>query len=173
MQPRTANAASADERHWVVVRVLLSIGLVVLELSPASAQAVGGADSTLASAPTPVAVAAAPTSGLPAPRLGGYLQAREIAQQHVGLTAVLNRARFSIDGALPSRFAYRMLVETEASAGAKAPATVSLREAVVKWSPAPFAVTAGEFKTPFTREYLGKTDERGLADAVDPETRFR
>ena len=164
MPPRTTHAASAAENHRTDVRVLVAIGLMVLGLAPSSARAAGGADSTLASAPTPIAAAAAPTSGLPAPRLGGYIQAREIAQQHVGLTSVLNRARFSIDGALPSRFAYRMLVETEASAGAKAPATVSLREATVKWSPAPFAVTAGEFKTPFTREYLIPVPALELAD---------
>lgn len=88
------------------------------------------------------------------PRLGGYLQAREIAQEHAGLTSVLNRARFSIDGALPSRFTYRALVEMEASAGRNAAATVSLREAIIKWSPGALAITAGQFKTPFSREYL-------------------
>ena len=109
---------------------------------------------------TPIAAAPA----LPTPRLGGYFQAREIAQEQVGLTALLNRARFSIDGALPSRFSYRALVELEASAGVRNPAIVSLREATVRWSPAPFALTAGEFKTPFTREYLIAIPALELAD---------
>jgi hypothetical protein len=100
---------------------------------------------------------------IPAPKIGGYIQAREIAQEHVGLTSVINRARFSIDGALPVRFAYRLLVETQASAG-KSPATVSLREATVRWAPDPFAITAGEFKTPFTREYLIPVPALELAD---------
>ncbi|HTM58513.1 MAG TPA: porin [Candidatus Udaeobacter sp.] len=114
--------------------------------------------------------ATAATPGITPPRLGGYVQAREMAQEHVGVTAVLNRARFSIDGSLPQRFAYRLLVETEASAGRTSPATVSLREAIVRWSPGAFALTAGEFKTPFTREYLIPVPALELADlatAVD------
>ena len=57
-----------------------------------------------------------------------------------------------------------MLAELQASAGARSPATVSLREATVKWSPAPFSLTAGEFKTPFTREYLIPVPALELAD---------
>lgn len=77
----------------------------------------------------------AEAQGVQAPRVGGYIQARETAQERAGLSASLNRARFSIDGSLPSAFAYRLLVETEASAGVRAPATVSLREAIVRWTP--------------------------------------
>jgi hypothetical protein len=88
------------------------------------------------------------------PKLGGYVQARETAQERVGLTATLNRARFSIEGALPSRFSYRFLVETEATTGRLTPANVSLREAIIRWSPGSFALAAGQFKTPFSREYL-------------------
>ena len=97
---------------------------------------------------------AATVPTLPPPRVAGYLQVRETVEGGVGLTALLNRARFSIDGALPSGFSYRLLTELEASAGRTAPATVSLREAIARWSRAPFTLTAGEFKTPFTREYL-------------------
>src|SRR5262245_25181983 len=107
---------------------------------------------------------------IPLPRLGGYIQARQTAVEGVGYSAFLNRARASVDGALPARFSYRLLVEFQASAGARAPATVSLREAVARWNPAPFAVTAGEFKTPFTREYLipvPALDVADLAVAVD------
>ena len=123
--------------------------------------------ATLAAPPALAATAAdsalAPPRIAP-PRLSGYVQIREVGQERVGLTSVLNRARFSIDGPLPSRLAYRILVETEASAGAKSPATMSLREAIVKWSRAPFTVTAGEFKTPFTREYLIPVPALELAD---------
>jgi hypothetical protein len=47
---------------------------------------------------------------------------------------------------------------------------VSLREAVARWSPSPWAITAGEFKTPFTREYLIPVPQLEMADlavAVD------
>ncbi len=125
-----------------------------------------GPDARAAASPD----TAATTARLAPPKLGGYLQVRNVAQQRAGLTTLLNRARFSIDGALPSGFTYRFLTELEASAGARSPATVSLREAILKWSRAPFAITAGEFKTPFTREYLIPVPQVELADlatAVD------
>jgi len=62
--------------------------------------------------------------------------------------------RISADGALPSKFAYRVLVEYQAPAGARVPATVSLREAIIRWSPGALALWAGQFKTPFSKEYL-------------------
>lgn len=127
----------------------------------ASRIALGAAAADSSSLPD---VPVAATMGFPAPRLGGYIQAREIGQEKVGLTALLNRARFSIDGSLPAKFTCRLLVELQASAGARSPATVSLREAVVKWNPAPFSVTAGEFKTPFTREYLIPVPALEMAD---------
>ncbi len=96
----------------------------------------------------------AQSSSLAPPKVGGYVQLREVAQRKVGLTASLNRARFSVDGPLPSQVSYRLLVETEASAGARSPATVSLREAIIRWAPGAFALTAGQYKTPFSREYL-------------------
>jgi phosphate-selective porin O/P len=108
--------------------------------------------------------AAPVTTVIAVPRLGGYFQARQVAQEQVGLTMFLNRARLSVDGTLPARFAYRALLEMQASAGARLPATVSLREAIVRWNPAPFGVTAGEFKTPFTREYLIPVPALELAD---------
>jgi len=140
---------------------LLFTGAIALGLSAVFAsfcRAASPADSMSISAPPPAAPA------ITTPRVGGYIQARQIAQEQVGLTAVLNRARVSVDGTLPSRFAYRVLLEMQASAGARVPATVSLREAIVRWSPAPFAVTAGEFKTPFTREYLIPVPALELAD---------
>jgi len=112
--------------------------------------------------PAPGYAAAQPS--LTPPRLGGYIQARAIGQEQVGFTAVINRARFSIDGALPSRFTYRLLVELQASAGPRNPAGVGLREAIVRWNPAPFAFTAGAFKAPFTREYLIPIPALELAD---------
>jgi len=104
------------------------------------------------------------------PRIGGYIQARTARVTDIGFNAFLNRARVSVDGALPQKFAYRLLAEFQASAGVRAPATVSLREAVARWSPSPWAVTVGEFKTPFSREYLIPVPQLEMADlavAVD------
>jgi len=120
----------------------------------------------------PAAAAAAATAGpgISSPRVGGYIQARTSAVQDIGFNAFLNRARVSVDGALPAKFAYRLLAEFQASAGARAPATVSLREAAARWTPSPWALTAGEFKTPFSREYLIPVPQLEMADlaaAVD------
>jgi len=88
------------------------------------------------------------------PRIGGYVQARETYIKDLGLAATLNRARLSGDGLLPNRFSYRVLVELESGATTRTPGIVSLREAIIRWSRAPWALQAGQFKAPFSREYL-------------------
>ena len=116
----------------------------------------------------PPAISTAPAFA--APKLGGYIQARETAQERVGLTATLNRARFSMDGGLSAGFTYRFLVELEAATGARTAAAVSLREAIIKWTLASWSVTAGQFKTPFSRAYLilvPQLETADLAAAVD------
>ena len=100
------------------------------------------------------APAAAQTTAPMPPRVGGYVQVRESYVEPTRLTATLNRARFSLDGSLPARFSYRFLVELEADAGPRTAGAVSLREAIARWSAAPYAIQAGQFKTPFSREYL-------------------
>ena len=122
--------------------------------------------SPRAAVPTEVPQAVAPTAppAISAPRIGGYFQVRSFAQKDVGVTTFLNRARVGLEGPLPARFSYRFLAEFQASAGARLPATVSLREAIIRWTSAPFTITAGEFKTPFTREYLIPVPALELAD---------
>ena len=90
----------------------------------------------------------------PPPRLGGYLQMREAWQEPTGLTASLNRVRLSADGSLPHAFGYRVLVEYESATGPRTAAGVALRDAYVRWTHAPWSITAGQFKTPFSREYM-------------------
>lgn len=124
------------------------VGALVALIAASPPRALAAAADSADAMPVPPVPTFAP------PRMGGYIQVRETAQKHVGLSALINRGRFSMDGSLPARFTYRFLVELEAAAGAANPATVSLREAIIKWSPAPFAITAGQYKTPFSREYL-------------------
>jgi hypothetical protein len=93
-------------------------------------------------------------SPLAGSRLGGYVQVRETYVEPTGLTATLNRARLSLEGPLPNRFGYRLLIELQAGATARTPAQVSLREAIIRWSSGPWAIQGGQFKTPFSREYL-------------------
>lgn len=112
------------------------------------------------------AVAVAASSPIAPPRLSGYIQMREVAQERVGLTQYLNRARFAVDGKLPQDFSYRLLTELESSTGARTAAVVSLREAFVRWSPAaePVVITMGQFKAPFSREYLIPLSQLEMAD---------
>ena len=112
--------------------------------------------------PTSVAIAQAPV--FPSSRLGGYVQVRETYIEPTGLTATLNRVRLSADGPLPNRFAYRVLVEFQAGATARTPALVSLREAIIRWQRGPWSAWGGQFKTPFSREYLIPVPQLETAD---------
>jgi hypothetical protein len=90
--------------HAMRAAILVLWGTLAVML-PGPALGAASPDSVVIS-PTPMA----PAPGLTTPRVGGYFQAREVAQEHVGLTAFLNRARLSVDGTLPARFGYRALV---------------------------------------------------------------
>ena len=99
-------------------------------------------------------VRAAAAQEVAPPRLGGYVQVRSTAQERVGFTTFINRARLSAEGQIPTRFSYRLLIEYEASAGRNLPAMVSLREAMIRWQLGSFTATAGQLKVPFSKEYL-------------------
>jgi len=109
-------------------------------------------------------IAHAQGDSIPPPRVGGYLQVRATYVTPTGWSFTLNRARFSLDGSLPARFSYRLLVETESGATATAQGIVSLREAIVRWADAPWAIQGGQFKAPFSREYLIPVPQLELAD---------
>jgi len=88
------------------------------------------------------------------PKLNGLLQLRETYQQHV-MTATVHRARLYLDGAMSSRFTYRISADLVNASGGTTDATARLTDAFVRWSPsATWNVTVGQFKTPFSREYL-------------------
>ncbi len=127
---------------------------------PAGAALAAAIAWTVASA----GAARAQSDGIPPPRIGGYMQTRATYLTPTRWSFTLNRARFSIDGALPDRFAYRLLVETESAATATVPATVALREAIIRWSNGPWAIQGGQFKAPFSREYLIPVPQLELAD---------
>ena len=128
-------------------------------------------------APILLVFALAPAA-LPAqttPRIGGYLQARETYQSKVGVTASINRARVSVDGGLPQHFSYRVLVEYEANGSATTAASVSLRDAYIRWQSEAFTVTAGQFKVPFSREFITSitaietADRAAVVDSLAPK----
>ncbi len=126
---------------------------------------------------------AAPTGGSsqlagsssPPVKIGGYVQAREFYQDGPGLTATLNRARLNIDGTIPGGFSFRVQPEYEAGGNATTAASVSLRDAYLRWNRATFTVTAGQFKTPFTREFITSiatietADRATVVDSLAPK----
>jgi hypothetical protein len=109
------------------------------------------------------------------PRVGGYLQARETFQSNLGLTASVNRARVSVDGGLPQHFSYRVLVEYEANGTTTTAASVSLRDAYIRWQSDAFTFTAGQFKIPFSREFITSitaietADRATVVDSLAPK----
>lgn len=113
-----------------------------------------------------VAVTTAHAQGdsIPPPRVGGYLQVRATYVTSTRWSFTINRARFSLDGPLPNRFTYRLLVETESGATAATQGIVSLREAILRWSYGAWAIQGGQFKAPFSREYLIPVPQLELAD---------
>jgi phosphate-selective porin len=97
-------------------------------------------------------------------KVGGYVQFRSVGQARVGMTNSINRARIGVEGALPQRMSYRILVEYESAVGATTAATVALRDAYVRWTRAPIAITAGQYKTPFSRQYITSITQIETAD---------
>jgi hypothetical protein len=111
------------------------------------------ADSTTAlPALAPGQTASAPSY---TPKVGGYIQARETYEDGPGLTATLNRARISVEGPMPEHFSYRIMAEFENPATTPgSSASVSLRDAYIRWSNGHWTASAGQYKAPFSREYL-------------------
>jgi hypothetical protein len=127
----------------------LAIFLVLAAAHTAHAQSAAPPDTT-PRAPAPPAASPA----ISPPRLTGYVQARATVEKRIGLTATVNRVRFGADGSLPNRFSYRVMVEYEASGNARTAAGVSLRDAYIRWTHDWLAVQAGQFKTPFSRNFV-------------------
>ena len=125
----------------------LALGLLLLaEAAPAQTDATPLPEPARGTVADPVSYT---------PRVGGYLQARETYVDGPGLTAILNRARVTVEGLMPQHFSYRLMAEYEAAATSPtATAGVSLRDAWIKWTNGTWSATVGQFKTPFSREYL-------------------
>jgi phosphate-selective porin len=92
-------------------------------------------------------------------KMGGYLQSRLVYQKDVGLTTTINRARLTATGTISPGFSYRIQGEFRTGNVGTGRASVSLTDAYIRWAHQAFGVQVGQFKTPFTREYL-----TGIAD---------
>ena len=94
----------------------------------------------------------------PAVRWTGYIQARETYRDGVGLTGSINRARLTAYGAVKD-LTWRVQGEFRTGSVGTGKASVSLQDAYVRYKTGNFGIQAGQYKTPFTMEFI-----RSLAD---------
>jgi phosphate-selective porin len=100
----------------------------------------------------------------PAVKLSGYVQARETYQKDIGLTATINRARLTASGGAAGSISWRVQGEFRTGNVGTGKASVSLQDAYVRWAANGLGVQLGQFKTPFTREFITSLAEVETAD---------
>ena len=116
--------------------------------------------------------AQAPTPGV---KLGGYLQARETYRDGVGLTGTLNRARLTATGNVSRNVTFRIQGEFRTGSVGTGKASVSLTDGYIRYKPGALGIQVGQFKTPFTREYLTSiadietADRSTVVDSIAPK----
>jgi phosphate-selective porin len=126
------------------------------------------------------APAVAQQAAAPAPpsssgvKFSGYIQARETYQDNAGLTATINRARLTASGGIATNFSWRIQGEFRTGSAGKS-ASVALTDGYIRWSKNEFGIQAGQFKTPFSREYytsladLETADRATVVDSLAPK----
>jgi hypothetical protein len=100
----------------------------------------------------------------PSVKLSGYIQGRETYQDNVGLTFTINRARLSAAGTVPGNVNWRIQGEFRTGNVGTNRASVSLQDAYVRWTHDALGLQLGQFKTPFTREFITSLSEVETAD---------
>lgn len=111
----------------------------------------------------------------PSVKLSGYIQAREVYQDEVGLTGSINRARLAAAGNVIENVTWRIQGEFRTGSVGNGRSSVSLQDAYLRYAPAGWAVQVGQFKTPFTREYvtsladLETADRSAVVDSLSPK----
>jgi hypothetical protein len=118
----------------------------------------------------PHAVAQSPAPAAPTVKLSGYIQARESYQENIGLNGTINRARLAASGNATGDITWRIQGEFRTGNVGTGKASVSLQDAYVRWVKNGIGVQLGQFKTPFTREFITSLAEVETADrstAVD------
>lgn len=114
-----------------------------------------------APAPTPPP---APAAAAPSVRISGYLQARETYRDGVGLIGSINRARLTVAGGGAKDVTWKVQGEFRTGSVGNGRASVSLQDAYIRYKPGNFGIQAGQFKTPFTREFLASLADVETAD---------
>jgi hypothetical protein len=113
----------------------------------------------------PALLAQTPSSSpSPSVKLSGYIQGREVYQQDIGITGTINRARLSAAGGVAGNVTWRIQGEFRTGSVGTGKASVSLQDAYVRWTHNALGVQLGQFKTPFTREFITSLTEVETAD---------
>jgi phosphate-selective porin len=116
-----------------------------------------------------------PAAQAPTIALGGYLQARESWRENAGLTASINRARLAAAGTVAPAVTYRLQAEFRTGSVGPGKASVSLQDAFIRFARGSWALQAGQFKTPFAREFvlsladLESADRATVVDSLAPK----
>lgn len=111
----------------------------------------------------------------PPVRFSGYLQARETWQENAGLTASINRARLTASGSIVDGVTWRIQGEFRTGNVGTGRASVSLQDAFIRYARNTWALQAGQFKTPFTQQYVASltlvetADRATVVDSLAPK----
>jgi hypothetical protein len=108
--------------------------------------------------------ASPPPPSTPSVKLSGYLQARLTYQDLVGMTASINRARLTASGGLFEGLTWRIQGEFRTGSPGTNRASVALTDGFIRYGHADWALQVGQFKTPFTWEYLVSIADLESAD---------
>src|SRR5215210_2787404 len=98
--------------------------------------------------------AQAPSSTPPSVKLSGYIQGRETYQKDVGIVGTINRARLTAAGGVAGNVTWKVQGEFRTGNVGTGKASVSLTDGYVRWTHNGLGVQLGQFKTPFTWEYI-------------------
>jgi hypothetical protein len=133
----------------------------------------------LALAPAPLLVPAlaaqGPSPSPPSVKLSGYIQGRETYQDNVGLVGTINRARLTAAGGLAGNVTWRVQGEFRTGNVGTGRASVSLADGYVRWTHQALGIQLGQFKTPFTWEYVTSltlvetADRSTVVDSLAPK----
>jgi phosphate-selective porin O/P len=111
----------------------------------------------------------------PAVRFTGYIQARETYRDGPGLIGSINRARLTTYGTVATNVTWRIQGEFRTGSVGTGKASVSLQDAYVRYRTGQFGIQAGQFKTPFTREFITSladvetADRATVVDSIAPK----
>lgn len=145
-----------------LARWLLLCAVVALIGQPAQAQ-------------TPAPPPASPPPSPPAVRITGYIQARESYRDEVGLIGSINRARLTTYGAAAKDVTWRVQGEFRTGSVGTGRASVALQDAYIRYKTGAFGIQVGQYKTPFTREFITSladvetADRATVVDSIAPK----